>query len=61
MTDDRAVKIIVHGDIFTSDTRSALSVLDIGQLNYSHVSSSNKNTIESALGGNDPFSVGQMS
>lgn len=37
ITDERAVKIVVHGDIFTSDTRSALTVLEIGQLNYSHV------------------------
>lgn len=61
ITDDRAVKIIVHGDIFTSDTRSALTVLEIGQTNYSHISSSKKNTIETALGGNDAFSVEQMS
>ena len=62
ITDERAVKIVVHGDIFTSDTRSALTVLEIGQLNYSHVTYANKNTIENALGGSDDqFSVGKMS
>ena len=60
MTDDRAVRIMVHGDIFTADTRSVLTVLDIGQLNYSHVRQANKNTIDSAMtsGETDKFSIG---
>ena len=62
ISDDRAIKIIVHGDILTADTRSTLTVLEIGQNNYSHVTYANKNTIETVLGGtNDQFSVAQMS
>lgn len=60
MTDERAVKYIVHGDIFTSDTRSVLTVLDIGELNYSHVSHDEVNKVDTALG-DGTFSIGEMS
>ena len=61
LTDERAVKIVVHGDIFTSDTRSTLTVLDIGQLSYTHVKQANKNTLDQAMATNDEFSIDKMS
>lgn len=43
-------KVVVHGDIFTSDTRSVLAILEIGEADY-HFKQQSQNTLDNALGG----------
>ena len=42
-------KPIIHGDLFNSDTRSVLAILDIGEVDFVFKASNPVNSIQSAL------------
>lgn len=42
-------KPIIHGDLFNSDTRNVLAILDIGEVDFVFKATNPVNSIESAL------------
>ena len=42
--------VVVHGNIFNSDTRNVLAILEIGEVKH-HFKQQSQNTLDNALGG----------
>ena len=51
-------KPIIHGDLFNSDTRNVLAIMDIGEVDFVFKATNPMNSIESALSATQGMGMG---
>lgn len=52
-------KPIIHGDLFNSDTRNVLSILDIGEVDFVFKATNPMNSIDAALNATQVMGIQQ--